>query len=385
MDVRFILVSIPDSKKKSLIARRVARLPHVGMSRALSMLDHLPATIFGRIAYDEAASLAKDLEAMGCLVRMEPLEQTRVLRASAPPDDPVQGEDAPEIPKKPYAPRPPVVYASKPEEPDRPITSPKPVRRLSGAWIGGACVVFVVGISFWVVPLLSKAGQTRRTLQKAERRMEQHPEDTTAVEAALSAYAELAQSEKSMAKRIEHLTRAVRLRSDDGMLRSMLARAYADSASRLLGQEMRVRFYQIAISFNQYNEAAWDGLISAYEEMGKTDLAQEARLRKISIFGESQEGLDQILGAYGEALYSPVVRNDTLFVVYQSRKQKPDAILRETYVMCQDFRPLRPASGVKLDVFVRGKRALTVTTSLRSIPDDFVMWKKKTRVIKTGS
>lgn len=384
MDVRFILVSIPDPKKKSLIARRVGRLPNVGMSQALAMLDRLPVTILGRLAYDISASLAKDLEAMGCKVQMEPLDPEQVLRPAPVAEEPAQVAAAPAIAQEPVVFRRVVSFPSLPEDPKPFACGPKTIRRLSLAWVAGIGVVLIAVISLWLVPVLSKPGQTRRELQKAEQRVERHPEDATAVEVALSAYAELAQSDKNMAKRIEHLTKAVRLRSDDGMFRSMLARAYTDSASRQHARESRARFYQIAISFNKYNEQAWDGLIQVYDEMGKPDLAQEARARKSNVFGEPQEGLDQILGAYGEMLYSPVVRNDTLFVAYQSRRRKPEGILRETYVLCYDFRSLHPASRVKMEIFVQGKRSLTVVSPLRSMPDDFGEWKRKAQVKKSG-
>ena len=107
-------------------------------------------------------------------------------------------------------------------------------------------------------------------------------------------------------------------------------------------------------------------------------------MRKNKVFGEPQEGMDQILGAYGEMLYSPVVRNDTLFVAYQSRRRKPEGVLREAYVLCYDFRSLHPASKVKMDIFIQGKRALTLTSSLRSMPDDFGEWKRKATVKKMG-
>ncbi len=381
MDVRFILQAIPDAKKKLLAARRVAQIPQLTMSQALSKMDHLPVTLFGRLSYDHAALLAKDLEALGCRVHMEPLDAEPTAKSQPrqePPAAPKPLETPPRAPSKPYVrpmPEPAVKKAA--------LASPQGGLRIPRQWLWAGAAVAGLGLILWLLSGSLAGGKNRRLnaqIRDAEKQIEMDPANTAAVEQAVAAYTLMAQSKKPPACRIELLSRAVRLRSDEPMLRSMLAHAYSDSASRIVSQDARIRFFRIAIGFNKYNEQAWDGLITAYENAKQPAAAQDTRLRKIALFGAPREGLDQVLRAYGQPLHAPAVRNDTLFVAYQSRKENREAILHEAYIFCQDIRPLHPAQQARIEVFSGARRMLVATTPLQTLPDDFLLWQERAKI-----
>ena len=114
----------------------------------------------------------------------------------------------------------------------------------------------------------------------------------------------------------------------------MRSEEYADSAAHLCQDyECEIKFYKIAISFNQYNLRAWQGLIAAYRGARKFTEAKQAEKRMRELFGEKVFTVEEIVKPYG--ILSRYVRdkNGVCRIEYRSQSVGRPDLERETYFL----------------------------------------------------
>jgi len=117
------------------------------------------------------------------------------------------------------------------------------------------------------------------------------------------------------------------------------ANAYVDSA-RTLGSdpESVVKFYKIAISFNQQNLAAWQGLLQAYRDLGREADVRGTEEQMRRIFGERIESIDLIVKPFGELIDTYINDDGTYRVEYKSNKRSKDDIKRDVFLLTRAVR-----------------------------------------------
>jgi hypothetical protein len=109
---------------------------------------------------------------------------------------------------------------------------------------------------------------------------------------------------------------------------------YADSAAHLCQDyECEIKFYRIALSFNQYNLKAWQGLIAAYKGARKWAEAEQAERQVKELFGEKVFSVEEIVKPYG--VLSRYVRdeNGVCRIEYRSQSLKRFELEKETYFL----------------------------------------------------
>jgi len=117
------------------------------------------------------------------------------------------------------------------------------------------------------------------------------------------------------------------------------ASSYVDSA-RTAGSNMDnvVSFYRIAISFNRYNLAAWQGLLQAYRDQGMTKEARETEEQMLALFGEKVTSVNDLVRPFGELIDTYMSGDGTYRVEYKSNKRNRNDILNEVFSMTRSVR-----------------------------------------------
>lgn len=110
------------------------------------------------------------------------------------------------------------------------------------------------------------------------------------------------------------------------------AENYVDSAKASLSDnEIAVKFYKLAISFNRKNYNAWYGLINTYYEMKKIEEAHQAEEEMKNEFGENILSTAQIVKPYGTLNTTQMNQDGVYYVEYKTRAKNKEMLMFESY------------------------------------------------------
>jgi len=130
-----------------------------------------------------------------------------------------------------------------------------------------------------------------------------------------------------------------KLRSRVSSQSRLQSSTYVDSA-RTAGDNLDnvISFYRIAISFNRYNLAAWQGLLQAYRDTGMTREARETEEQMRAIFGDTVTSVSDLIKPFGEVVDTYKSEDGTYRVEYRSHKRSRAEILNEVFNMTRSVR-----------------------------------------------
>ena len=114
--------------------------------------------------------------------------------------------------------------------------------------------------------------------------------------------------------------------------------AYTDSAVHLCEDyECEIKFFRIALSFNQRNLRAWQGLIAAYRGAGKRAEAEKAERQMKELFGEKVFSVEEVVKPYGVLSKYDRDENGVCRIEYHSQTLKQSELEKETYYLIRDL------------------------------------------------
>jgi hypothetical protein len=164
-----------------------------------------------------------------------------------------------------------------------------------------------------------------------------------------------------------------RLRDRVGGQQQQQANAYVDSA-RASGNslESTIAFYRIAISFNRYNLAAWQGLLQAYRELGRTEDVRETEEQMRAIFGDRVTSVADLVKTFGTLQDAYMNDDGTYRVEYRTMRRGRNDITREVFNMTRAVRAACGCDNVTIYAVTGAGRGLIVHTgpgtSVHSLP-----------------
>ena len=110
--------------------------------------------------------------------------------------------------------------------------------------------------------------------------------------------------------------------------------AYTDSAVHICEDyECEIKFFRIALSFNQYNMRAWQGLIAAYRGAGRRAEAEKAERQMKELFGEKVFNVEEIVKPYGSLSRYDRDEKGVCRIEYRSQSSKRSDLEKETFYL----------------------------------------------------
>ncbi|MFH0919456.1 MAG: hypothetical protein V1913_03775 [Fibrobacterota bacterium] len=125
--------------------------------------------------------------------------------------------------------------------------------------------------------------------------------------------------------------------------------------------DFRIKFFELAVSFNKFNEPAWKGLITAYEEARKPGKAENARREKEAIFGTLLSRVNDAVAEYGKMKGRPVFSENSVAVGYEAKKDFSPKTLPEMKALAEKIKSIQSFRRV----------SVTVHTNAGSMTEDF--------------
>jgi uncharacterized protein with FMN-binding domain len=124
-------------------------------------------------------------------------------------------------------------------------------------------------------------------------------------------------------------------------VKDTLAVAYAEKGDIVVEPSSRIKFYKMAISFNENNQAAWEGLVDALLEEGRTEEAEEAAIEKRRRFLETDIMLEHVMNSRGPVVDSVVSIRNTLSFAYNTSAETKTDIEAEILLLQKQINSIR--------------------------------------------
>ncbi|OGJ93430.1 MAG: hypothetical protein A2350_13065 [Candidatus Raymondbacteria bacterium RifOxyB12_full_50_8] len=294
------LVSLESSANRKLIVKRLAGDLRTDIKKAEAFAGSLPLILFTGLSAEKADSVMFDYQRMGCRIERFMEEE----KAATPEHhETIHSHIAATPEHQDSLAMPQFSFSSGPGAPEE-----KPGRRREIIVIA-AFLLFIAGVLAASHFRKSIAPATHQ-LQQAEREARENPTDQKKQQHASRAYTEKAQEQQQIGDRI--------------------------------------RFYQIAIAFNKFNETAWDGLIDAYAEKGEDAKANQTRREKMAIFGDTNAAIARIIASYGALQGTLKLTGSGLQFTYATDADGDSTVENEMKTMAGKIREIRPFEEISM-------------------------------------
>lgn len=320
------LVEVKSGEHRKIIVKRLASDLSIDLKRAEIVLSALPITIMKGASSEDADKFIFDYERLGCVMRRLAEEQPR-------PEHPAKTEPAPQAQAVP-AQKPATIRHA--EDTDARFLMRR--RRFRQSLYAGGVVLLLGGALFLSSYLLSKRengaappgnGNTDpaviRELAKADR--EPEPE-----------------------RKISLLNQALKGHPNDKNVMRRLSGAYTDRAGADPLPTNRVKFYQVALSFNPRNRAAWDGLVSGLEEAGRPDEARKAENDREDKLKDEQGNLSRLFSSMAGLEEIPEISGNTITLSIRTDNTDPVVADYEGKLLAEEIRDARPFEKVVVKI-----------------------------------
>jgi len=164
--------------------------------------------------------------------------------------------------------------------------------------------------------------------------------------------------------------------------KKLRSNSYLDSAAASdTDLERAIRFYRIAISFNQYNIHAWLGLVRAYEAAGMAAEKRTAEKQMRELFGEEIYSIPAIVGEYGTLMELSRSGDGTFRIEYRSKKSGKDDLFEETWRLAGRIRPLCACEALSVFAATGKSSGLIVHIPTRDFPSSARRFKDRSSVV----
>lgn len=198
---------------------------------------------------------------------------------------------------------------------------PSNTRRPGSRWTiipAAGLAIFLIGLFFFVKRQNYTIKQTGPLPSSSNRRQEENSSHKTAQ----------AEKKKESGMPRMHITPNQRARSS----------TYADSAAGCKDNlECTIRFYKIAISFNQYNLNAWYGLVNTYSQAKMFQEAAEAEARMRELFDKETFSVNDMVKPYG-SLTDFVTENRVCRISFVPKNSKKQELYTSTFNIARAIR-----------------------------------------------
>lgn len=113
---------------------------------------------------------------------------------------------------------------------------------------------------------------------------------------------------------------------------------FSDSAgSSGSDYDKAIKFYKIAISFNNYNLNAWHGLLATYRSAGMTHDVYETEKKMRELFDENIFTIDNMVQPFGSLVDYTKDNNDVCRIVYNSKSIRRTKLEGEVYLLVKSL------------------------------------------------
>ncbi len=155
------------------------------------------------------------------------------------------------------------------------------------------------------------------------------------------------------------------------------SQSYVDSARSVEDDYTKaIKFYLIAISFNEYNLKAWQGLIVAYKNAGMHSEAAQAKKRMAELFGDQIFSIEEVIAPYGSLNNYHEDATGTCRIEYASKESKQTPLERETFYIIRALLSQRPCSQVSLYAVTGKGSGMLVRVSAKAFPSSQSEYRK---------
>jgi hypothetical protein len=322
------LTRVLNERNARLIARRLSGDLAKDLKMAEALLLQLPVEVARGVTEEKANTVLFEYERLGCLMEKE--AEWRL-----PEDSPRPREESP-VPAVgsstaagggPPADAPPGPLGrrfgfSSGAGPGRP-----PAGKLRGKraqWAAFAAVI-LIALSYF-------ATRSRRTPETgADSFQAPVPSDPSGglpagdPEEDILRLAAEAESLQPAEVRIEKLKSLLGRNPSHPLLKRRLSSAYLDRVTGEYSADSRIRFYEIALSFNPMNAAAREGLARAYRDAGDTGNEKRVEAEGKRAAWEAGRALSRVINELPRVTGLPRIVGDTLFLHYRTRAETPAA------------------------------------------------------------
>jgi hypothetical protein len=320
------LVEIKSGEHRKIIVKRLASDLSIDLKRAEIVLSALPITLMKGASSEDADKFIFDYERLGCVMRRLAEEQPR-------PDPPVKSEPPAPAQAAP-AQKPPTIRHA--DDTDARFLVRR--RRIRQSLYAGAVVLLLGGALFMSSFLLSK----RETGVAPSRNGNADP--------AIIRELAKADREPEPERKIGLLNRALKGHPNDRNVMRRLSGAYADRANADPLPTNRVKFYQVALSFNPRNRAAWDGLVSGLDEAGKPDEARKAESDREDKLKDEQGNLSRLFSSMANLEEIPEISGNTITLSIRTDNADPVVADYEGKLLAEEVRDARPFEKVVVKI-----------------------------------
>lgn len=379
------VTALSGSKAQLMVARLMASRASVPLHEAMEIVKHPPVRIFTGLNTREAEQLAGTLSRFGVqfsysLSKKQPEHQSPPIITSPAPDQKSNSvgetparrttsggpDDLSEILSQNHTPpKPKPAIFSSPEKKAAPQSTSQFRFRLMPPTQGPdrkkvlivQGVIVVVLLAFVVLGLMNFTEKESR-FRVAKTRP---PVAISSGAGAQNSSAQRAAKSGSGQQRQQGASRQIS-HADASKAQSLVDSAEAVSSDYLRA----INFYKVAISFNEYNLNAWQGLTETYRSAGMIKEMHQAQKRMNDLFGQSISSVSSLIKRYGELTDAWLTESGTYRVEYRSRSVGKDNLLQETFTLTQGLRNICNCESISLFASSGPGRGMIVHTRLSS-------------------
>jgi tetratricopeptide (TPR) repeat protein len=347
MGYDIIIVRCPPERAMHVLARQLAASPDISLQRAMLILEQAPLAFAKDLSKQQLAREIPQLQKLGVQIRIAEspprMHKKETGLAEIAPDNAAAGQIGDHAPNSGFMPdseaprvsgrasKGVAYHASKaPNPPPRPV-------RLGGAEASTretrpvktiASILLIIAAIVGTVMLFSYYKKPAYTIRRTEAFVSRSPVAMRSP-AALSGKQGARQSPTDAKKSRAEVTAEDKTR----------ALVYADSAKAFSADHQRaIKFFLIALSFNEYNLEAWHGLIHAYKDAGMHQEARNARQRMEKLFGEEIMSVNRAISRFGALVDASKDSRRIYRLEYRSSARTRQELEKETFSVMRALR-----------------------------------------------
>ena len=345
------LIQITEPHNKKLIVKRLVSDMGVDFNKADSLVERLPLDVMHGIKEEDIQKTILDYERLGCrMSKISEKEERRepLLKSEPPRSIPITSDKRVTLTAK-TSPGPIKFSVHTPEKPSKGRSN----KKLAAQYTILAVIVVLIIVAIYYSSKLkvNKVGQfsgNHGLISSGKGALtEMSPQDEEAEKQAETSDSALSTDEKEAI-----LRKALDKAPENEIVKQKMSSVYEEKASHELTPEGCIRFYQMAIGLNPYNESAWDGLIQAYQDYNMNDKAIEAGKEKEIRFREAHLKLNKLLNSFGTLEGIPKISGNMIYLAYRFPNSDDAGIEREMRRMASRIRGLKKFESITIKVIM---------------------------------
>lgn len=329
MNYDLIIINLTKPHLKQVIAHHIAADPSISLQKALSLLDNLPLVYKKDLSFKELEKATLQLQKLGAICRA--VESKNPLENLAARKKPVEKEIEAGTEQKQVLKASDVKYKKQISKVSKNVkhfgtASKTDTHKKKKSILVNMTILVSIVI---IIALIFMTGKNRRIKVQSTGPIVSKKSNTQSAKVKGST-SKMQTSEDEDKQRSNNSSKKKPSLSPE----KKRSEVYADSAAHLCQDyECEIKFYKIALSFNQHNLRAWQGLIAAYRGARKWTEAERAERQMKELFVEKVFSVEEIVKPYG--VLSRYVRdeNGVCRIEYRSQSLGRPDLERETYFL----------------------------------------------------